>query len=183
MVVIQRPTMRSAWVGEIILPLLVTGVAFGFGYHKLMQPSVPTRALKMVLVQPSIPQTLIWDAKESTNRFEQLLRLSEQALTNKPDVLIWPEAAVPTLSEENYRAITNLIRIHKIWMIFGADDAERAAAVRDAKRARVGEDARDLVSALRLDHLLFLDLDAVIFGLRVEHRSVLSCDLQDRDGV
>jgi apolipoprotein N-acyltransferase len=127
MVVIHRPTARSAWIGEIILPLLAVGVALGFGYHKLMQPSVPGRALKIVLVQPSIPQTLIWDAKENTNRFQQLLRLSEQSLTNKPDVLIWPEAAVPNLlrwHKETYQAVTDLARSHKVWMIIGADDAE-----------------------------------------------------------
>ena len=81
----------------------------------------------MVLVQPSIPQTLIWDAKESTNRFQQLLRLSEQALTNNPEVLIWPEAAVPNLlrwHKETYQAVTDLARSHKVWMIIGADDAE-----------------------------------------------------------
>jgi apolipoprotein N-acyltransferase len=127
MVIIQRPTMRSAWIGEVILPLLVAGVTFGFGYHRIMQPSVPGRELKIVLVQPSIPQTLIWDAKESTNRFQQLLRLSEQALTNKPEVLIWPEAAVPNLlrwHKETYQAVTDLARSHKVWMIIGADDAE-----------------------------------------------------------
>ena len=38
---------------------------------------------------------MIWDESESDYRFQQLLKLSQQALTNKPDLLIWPEAAVP----------------------------------------------------------------------------------------
>jgi apolipoprotein N-acyltransferase len=127
MIVLQRPTMRSAWIGELILPMAAVGLTFGFGYHKLMQPSLPERELVISLVQPSIPQTLIWDANEKTNRFQQLLRLSEQVLTNRPDVLIWPEAAVPNLLRwhpETYQAITGLARSNKVWMIIGADDAE-----------------------------------------------------------
>jgi len=127
MIVLQKPTLRSAWIGELILPLLATGLTFGLGYNQIMQPSLPGRELLISMVQPSIPQTLIWDANEKTNRFHQLLQLSQQALTNKPDVLIWPEAAVPNLLRwhpETYQAITGLARSNKVWMIIGADDAE-----------------------------------------------------------
>ena len=52
------------------------------------------------------------------------MKLSEHALTNRTDLLIWPEAAVPELDETSYIAITNLVRTHRVWMIFNADDAE-----------------------------------------------------------
>jgi apolipoprotein N-acyltransferase len=81
-------------------------------------------------VQPSIPQTLIWDSANNTRRFEQLLRLSEQALTNATDVLVWPEAAVPGLARWDtnlYPAITNLVRRHRVWLILGSDDVGRPA--------------------------------------------------------
>ncbi len=127
MMLIQRPAMRSAWIGELILPLIVAGAICGFGYYKVMQPSATGRELKIALVQPSIPQTLIWDPKENTNRFQQLLQLSQLALTNRPDVLIWPEAAVPNLLRwhpATYEAVTGFARSNTIWMIIGADDAE-----------------------------------------------------------
>ena len=82
------------------------------------------RELSVALVQPSIPQTLIWDPKEANNRFKQLLRLSELALRSKPDLLVWPEAALPNTDQEMYRAITNLVVSHNVWMIFGADDVQ-----------------------------------------------------------
>ena len=40
------------------------------------------------------------------------------------DLLIWPESAVPELNNETYAAITNLIRSHRVWLIFNADDVE-----------------------------------------------------------
>ena len=84
-------------------------------------PLSPT--LRVTLIQPSVPQTMIWDENENTNRFRQLLQLSETALTNKTDLLIWPESAVPEFDDASYIAITNLIRAHRVWLILNADDA------------------------------------------------------------
>ncbi len=60
---------------------------------------------------------------ENTNRFRQLLQLSESALTDQSDLLIWPESAVPQFDDASYIAITNLIRAHRVSVIFNADDA------------------------------------------------------------
>jgi apolipoprotein N-acyltransferase len=122
--IIFKPALRSAWLGEIILPLVAVAALFVFGFHRLSQSEPPSRELNVTLVQPSIPQTLIWDASENTNRFRQLIELSERALAEKTDLLVWPEAALPSFDEESFTAITNLIRKHRVWMIFGADDAE-----------------------------------------------------------
>lgn len=127
-VIVRRPAMRSAWFAEIILPMAVVLAVYGFGYHRLVQPARKTPELSVALIQPSIPQSLIWDPNESSNRFVQLLELSRRALTNKPDLLIWPESAIPKMvrwDEGTYRAVTELARTNKVWMIVGSDDAER----------------------------------------------------------
>ena len=80
------------------------------------------RTLKVTLVQPSIPQTLIWDTSRDLERFREFIRLSEQALTNRTDLLIWPESAVPSYARWDtniYPAITNLVRQHHVWLILG----------------------------------------------------------------
>jgi apolipoprotein N-acyltransferase len=56
-------------------------------------------------------------------RFQQLLQLSVMALTNKVDLLVWPESAVPELDQSTYPAITNLACEHHVWIIFNSDDA------------------------------------------------------------
>jgi apolipoprotein N-acyltransferase len=125
LMVVLRPTMRSAWVGEIILPMVVVALVFNFGFRQLATDSPSGRQLKVTLVQPSIPQTLIWDTSRDRERFHELTRLSEQALTNRPDLLVWPEAAVPSYARwdtNTYPAITNLIRQHRSWLILGSDD-------------------------------------------------------------
>ena len=121
-VILTQPTKRFSWQAEIILPFLTVCVAFAFGMAKLRQPETPGATLRVTFVQPSIPQTVIWDPAEDTNRFNQLMALSEKAVNDGSELLLWPEAALPTFDESNFSTITNLIRTHGIWMILGADD-------------------------------------------------------------
>jgi len=124
---IQRPTGRSVWVGEVALPVITVALLFNLGFRQMRTSEPSGRIVKATLIQPSIPQTLIWDASKDTERFKELISLSEQALTNQTDVLMWPEAAVPKLlryDKETFEAVTNLARRHRVWMIVGSDDAE-----------------------------------------------------------
>jgi apolipoprotein N-acyltransferase len=134
--VVRRPAARSAWVGEMILPLLAVAVCFNLGFRHLRETarleegggaSPPPRTIKITLVQPSIPQNLIWDQSKDEQRFRDLIRLSEKALATPTDLLIWPEGAVPGLlryDRPTHEAITNLAGSHHVWMIIGGDDAE-----------------------------------------------------------
>jgi apolipoprotein N-acyltransferase len=125
--VLQRPTMRYGWASEILLPAAAIGCLFAFGLHETRQRDEPTRTLKVTLVQPSIPQTVIWEQDKDMERFREVLALSVHALTNRPDLLIWPEAAVPGLlryNDEMLEGLTSLATSNHVWMIVGADDAE-----------------------------------------------------------
>jgi len=124
-----------------LVPLFVSAVIAAWGLAALSRifrsfgfdELIAFRELRLALVQPSIPQTMIWNPAEKTNRFAKLMQLSELALATKPDVLVWPEAALPELSEESFRAITNLVARHQVWMVFGADDyALKPGAPRDS---------------------------------------------------
>jgi apolipoprotein N-acyltransferase len=124
---IRRPHLRWHWQRELVVPFMVAAAVVAFGWQKVSRPVAPAPTLKVALIQPSIPQTWIWDPKESSNRFRQLLELSEQALTNHPDLLVWPEAAVPymfRLDEDIFGPVTNLVQRHKIWLVLGSDDGE-----------------------------------------------------------
>jgi apolipoprotein N-acyltransferase len=120
--VFSRPDSRFAWQPEVFLPLLVVAILFAAGCFQMRTtPDADTTSLRITLIQPSVPQNLIWDSSANSNRFQQLLALSENALTNKTDLLIWPEAALPEFGAASYAAITNLVRAHHVWMIFNAD--------------------------------------------------------------
>ena len=125
--VVLESANRHAWMREIIVPLfLVLGLCM-WGVRTIRRTPPPGRELKIALVQPSIPQTLIWDASDDRRRFQDLIKLSKQVLTNKPDLLIWPESAIPKMvryDQETFDLITELASSNHVWMIIGSDDAD-----------------------------------------------------------
>ncbi len=139
--VLHSPRARPGFAVELVLPALVLALVFGFGFRGSLRPDAgPT--LRMVLIQPSIPQTLIWDPANDEVRFRELLGLSRQAATNGARLVIWPEAAVPKLlryDQETFDAITGFAQSNQLWMIIGADDAEP----RGAKDPRTGRQQAD----------------------------------------
>jgi apolipoprotein N-acyltransferase len=131
---IRNPTARYVWMSDIILPVLVVIGLFANGMSRIRHATDATDSIRVTFIQPAVPQTMIWDSSANTNRFNQLLALTESALTNKTDLLLWPEAALPELTDESFAAITNLIQRHGVWMIFCTDDVmEKAKPTRDSR--------------------------------------------------
>lgn len=110
------------WTAEVALPLLVVLAICAWGAGKLLHQEGQKREIRLALVQPSIPQRLVFDPLESTNRFNTIMKLTELAVETHPDVLVWPEASLPSFDLSHFQALTNLIAQHRVWMIFGADD-------------------------------------------------------------
>jgi len=158
--IFRRPAARFTWQAEIFLPLTVVAVLFAVGFARLKEPDASAPTLRITLVQPSVPQTLIWDTKADDRRFQQLVEMSSRAMTaaqqaNEPlarpadtlspsggeragargtfmtDLLIWPESAVPEFNEAVYTGITNLVRTRQVWLIFNAEDAVWRANPKD----------------------------------------------------
>jgi len=87
----------------------------GFGAWRLAGASAPSETinLRLRLVQPSIPQEEKQDAAVRTANFAKLLHLSSAAPKNggrRPDLIIWPETAVPYLLDYNQAALAQISR-------------------------------------------------------------------------
>jgi apolipoprotein N-acyltransferase len=116
-------SFRLALFTDLALPLTCLLLATFAGGLKLVRPGPALAELRVALIQPSIPQRLIFDPGEADHRFERLMELSRLAAATAPDLLVWPEASLPDFSEANQRALTDLVRQHRLWMVFGADEA------------------------------------------------------------
>lgn len=122
--VVLQPRARWGWMGEVRLPLLVTVSVGCFGMLRLTHSPPDTPAVKIALVQPSIPQELIWDEEADARRFSEVMQLSELALATQPALLIWPESAFVGATEERYQRLAEMIARAKVRMILSAEDAE-----------------------------------------------------------
>lgn len=128
LLLIRRPTIRSVWLGEIVLPFITVAIIFNVGLRHLNDTPQPARTVRLLLVQPSIPQTVLWDSDSAVERFQELLQQTEQALSNRADILVWPESALPNMVRYNtntLNAIAGLAQRHHLWVILCSDDAER----------------------------------------------------------
>ena len=96
--IFHRPASRFAWQLEIFLPLAAIAALFAFGFARMNGQNPPGATLRITLVQPNIPQTLIWDRNANTNRFSQLIQLTENALASSPGNNKSNEPLAPSLS-------------------------------------------------------------------------------------
>jgi len=138
--ILRQPASRFAWQGEIILPLLTVALLFAWGTTRLAPLETNAKTvtltsklpyLRVTLVQPSIPQTMLWNSDDDTNILHHVLHMSQSALTNETDLLIWPEAALTEevrYDEATYRGVTGLARSNHVWLIIGSDDEEPPAS-------------------------------------------------------
>jgi len=144
--IFQNPTRRLVWQAEIILPLTATMFCYLGGFFAMNRAAPAENFFRVTLVQPSIPQTLIWSASDDAKRFRELLELSQRALTSEgrvprvpgsnqetnsgtrgtrpSDLLLWPESAVPALDDATYRAIVQFAQSNRVWILFNGDDVE-----------------------------------------------------------
>ncbi len=125
--IITQPAKHHVWQAEMILPLFVVIGCYIGGYFTMSGGAPAKDFLRVTVIQPSVPQTLIWDPAEDARRFTHLLDLSHRALnqgTNASDLLVWPESAVPFIDDATYQAINHFVQSNHVWLILNGDDVE-----------------------------------------------------------
>lgn len=122
----NKPQSKLAIWSEVALPALAVAGAVLFGSGKIRSDVAPDRMVKLALIQPSIPQTVIWDAAGDAPRFQKVLSLSEKSVTLKPDIIIWPESALPAWTSVTANAIAGLATSNNVSIILCGDDVEQS---------------------------------------------------------
>jgi apolipoprotein N-acyltransferase len=120
----HKPRQKLVIWSEVVLPGVVVAAVVIYGSQKIRSVTAPERMVKVALVQPSIPQTVIWDPRGDAARFEKVMTLSEQSLTNKPDILVWPESALPAWTPDTADALAKMASKHNVSVILCSDDID-----------------------------------------------------------
>ncbi|MFO1457772.1 MAG: apolipoprotein N-acyltransferase [Verrucomicrobiota bacterium] len=120
-----RLEQRLAWSSTLRIPLLVLLLLLGFGLRRVMNSPPPVASTALALVQPSIPQRLIWDDAANPARFQKVMTLTREALSGHPDAVIWPEGSMPDLTAEQFETVTTATRAAGVPWIFGTAYGER----------------------------------------------------------
>ena len=119
----RNPTKRHVWQAEIVLPLITVLLLFVGGIFAIGNKTPAEKTLRVTLIQPSVPQTLIWSPSEDEKRFAELLDRSQHAITTGTDLLVWPESAVPAFAGVG-DIISAFAQSNHVAIIFNGDDVE-----------------------------------------------------------
>jgi len=126
----SRPFKRRL-VGFGAFCLLLT---LGYGFYTLTRPRVSDHTLTAAVVQGNIDQSVKWDPRHQEEVFNTYKRLSLQALPQKPELIVWPETAIPFYFNFDLKKREELIQLVKemgVYLVFGGMDAKRDPARKD----------------------------------------------------
>ncbi len=111
--------------------ILCIAIVLFYGHYRLNhQPStINHQPFKISVVQGNILQELKWDKSSRDFIMERYLSLSSEALKDKADLVIWPEAALPVVLEEEpsyYERLKDFVKESKMPMLLGAVNLRRS---------------------------------------------------------
>ncbi len=85
---------------HLVAALLILACVTGYGLFRISHPVHPGRDLRVGVVQVNVPEELKLDPNSRDYIVDTHLRFTEQAVKESPDLVIWPEAALPFVMEE-----------------------------------------------------------------------------------
>ncbi len=95
----------------LVLALVLVGVHVGFGAYRLGTATVDPKGPQVRIVQPSIAQDLKWDAEAQRGILDRTLALTGAAPKDgksKPQVIVWPETAIPYIVTKTPEALKSI---------------------------------------------------------------------------
>jgi apolipoprotein N-acyltransferase len=126
----ERKSHWGSW-RPVVAALLIVTLDLGYGAWRLSQDKTsdpPT--LRVGVVQANVPQDVKWDARfrqETINRYQRLTRDLD---SRSVDLVVWPEAAMPFLFEEDApfrRQVIDLVRSDRTPLLFGSPSVTNAS--------------------------------------------------------
>ncbi len=86
---------RESLVTAVLSAALLVGL-FGFGFQRLSHTQPAAADAPMLrIVQADVPQTMLEDGGNFQTILSRYLRLTDQPAARRPDIVIWPEGALP----------------------------------------------------------------------------------------
>ena len=110
---------------KYLLPVLCILVTLTYGYYKIYRtPNTEHRIpIKISVIQGNIPQELKWNPGSEDFIVKKYLTLTTEVKEDKPDLIVWPEAAMPVVLQGDcqlYERIQKFIEKIQIPILLGA---------------------------------------------------------------
>lgn len=117
------PARRLSW--ELYAVVILLCGTFMHGLKVLRSEGEPVRSLRVALIQGNIPQSLKFDPREKSMVLDRYRALTEKAAILKPELIIWPETALPgalRYDPDSYDLATNMATRANAYLLTGTMD-------------------------------------------------------------
>ncbi len=84
----------------VVAALGLLAILTGYGVWSLNRPLTPSGSFSAALVQGNVDQNVKWSPDMQDETIHRYTSLSSDALIHKPDILLWPETAMPFFFQE-----------------------------------------------------------------------------------
>lgn len=173
-------TRRGMLPGIALAAILFFG-NIGYGFYILRTPKMmPPDDMVIRIVQPNIDQSLKWQPEDREAIFLDLLKLTARPSVDsekRPDIIIWPETAIPFLLTDNPAALLQIADTLETGqtLVTGAVRAEGERGGPDTRYYNaiyVIDDKGEIVAASDKSHLVpfgeYLPLEFLLSRLGLE---------------
>jgi len=86
------PTV-PVWLGTVSV-IIIAVVTISYGYHRLGE-KMPSRPVRISIIQGNIDQDMKWDRQYQDSVLSTYMEMSKIVSRQKPDLIVWPETALP----------------------------------------------------------------------------------------
>ncbi len=116
----------SSVFGLLSLVLILFALLLSHGYYHFHRRNEPDQSVSVSLIQGNIPQDVKWEPVAREKIMDIYLKMTELASYDKPDVILWPEAAFPGYFNRDNEAekIRTLIQKIRIPLVVGSPHFE-----------------------------------------------------------
>jgi len=117
----NSPSKRGRWALAITATLLVCFTAV-YGHFTLSRPIIGNH-VNVSVIQGNIEQAKKWDPRYASEIMTTYSELTQEALKNKPDLIIWPETATPgsiSLDAQLYAETEDIARKAATYLLLGS---------------------------------------------------------------
>ncbi len=113
-------------LGGLAIAAVLVAASLGFGRARLQEPGTPPQAT-IALMQPSIEQPVKWEPRHTRETLAIYFALTRRAAADKPDLIVWPETAAPTILRRDAGLLATLTAMSGtlgVPLLVGTIDAE-----------------------------------------------------------
>lgn len=130
---LSRKTGALRW--DLPVAVLLITAAWGYGHYRISEIEVRARAarpVKAAVIQANIDQSVKWDPNYQEKTINAYTRLTRSARGFHPDLIVWPETALPFFFQEDTEKASKIFSLaaeSKAALVFGSPAYRRQEGI------------------------------------------------------